>query len=343
MSQIKITSRRRLRGFTLIELLVVIAIIAILIALLLPAVQQAREAARRTQCKNNLKQLGLALHNYMDVAGRLPPAGIHNVEIIANNGLSPSSASTSWGPSWITLSLPYFEQGNLYASYSFTNAPAGTQPRARDTANIAVVGTQLPAVQCPSDGASEAPKYVNNTANFAKGNYAANCGRGNAFSSTDFGLFQERGPFAMTNYYGAKIAAITDGTSNTLLVAEIISGKATGDVRGAWAYPSGVVISNSDPSYAPAPRIQLRPNGNALDNTMQDAPGFCSASNTDRQLRCGAQYGGNRARQTARSKHTGGVQVCLADGSGRFISENIDINIWLNLLSMGDGNVLGEF
>ncbi len=329
-------------GFTLIELLVVIAIIAILIALLLPAVQQAREAARRTQYNNNLKQRGLALHNYLDVAGRLPSAGIHNFEIIINNGLSPSSASTSWGPSWITLTLPYFEQGNLYAQYSFSGAP-GTQPRARDPLNVAVVGTPLSAVQCPSDAASEAPKYVNSTANFAKGNYAANCGRGNAFSSTDFNLAEERGPFAMTNYYGAKIAAITDGTSNTLLVAEIISGKATGDVRGAWAYPSGVVISNSDPSYAPVPRIRLRPNGNALDNTMQDAPGFCSASNTDRQLRCGAQYGGNRARQTARSKHTGGVQVCRADGSGRFISENIDLGIWLNLLSMADGNVLGEF
>ena len=340
MSQKMVVSRKRIRGFTLIELLVVIAIIAILIALLLPAVQQAREAARRTQCKNNLKQLGLALHNYMDVFGRLPPAGIHNVEIFAN-GLSPSSASTSWGPSWITLILPQFEQANLYAQYSFSGV--GAIPRARDAANVAVVGTPLAAVQCPSDSSSEAPKYVNNTANFAKGNYAANCGRGNAFSSTDFGLAQERGPFSMTNYYGAKIASITDGMSNTLLVAEIISGKATGDVRGAWAYPSGVVISNSDPSYAPAPRIQLRPNGNALDNTMQDAPGFCSASNTDRQLRCGAQYGGNRARQTARSKHTGGVQVCLADGSGRFISENIDINIWLNLLSMADGNVLGEF
>jgi prepilin-type N-terminal cleavage/methylation domain-containing protein len=338
MRQIPNLSRRRTRGFTLIELLVVIAIIAILIALLLPAVQQAREAARRTQCKNNLKQMGLALHNYMDVFGRLPPAGIHNVEITNNNGLSPSSASTSWGPSWITLSLPYFEQANLYAQYNFTGPPA--PPRARD--NVAVVGTQLSAVQCPSDSASEAPKFAS-TANYARGNYAANCGRGNAYSNTDFQIAQERGPFAMTNYYGAKIAAIRDGTSNTLLVAEIISGKAAGDVRGAWAYPVGVVISNSDPSYAPVPRIQLRPNGNALDNTMQDAPGFCSASNTDRQLRCGAQYGGNRARQTARSQHTGGVQVCLADGSGRFISENLDLGVWLNLLSMADGNVIGEF
>ncbi len=335
MREIPTFARRRARGFTLIELLVVIAIIAILIALLLPAVQQAREAARRTQCKNNLKQMGLALHNYMDVAGRLPPAGIHNVGILAGT-FSSRADSTSFGPSWIVLSLPYFEQANLYAQYNFNGPPA--PPRARD--NVAVVGTQLSAVQCPSDSAGENAKHTNNAALFARGNYAANCGAGNAYSNTDFNLSQERGPFAISNSYGAKIAHLTDGTSNTLLVAEIVAGQQAGDVRGAWAYPTGVVISNSDPSYT-APRIRLRPNGNALDNNFRDRPGRCSASNTDRILRCVAE--GNRAVQTSRSKHTGGVQVCLADGSGRFISENIDVGVWLNLLSMADGNVIGEF
>ena len=339
MQQIPILSRRRARGFTLIELLVVIAIIAILIALLLPAVQQAREAARRTQCKNNLKQLALALHNYLDVANRLPPAGIHNVGIYAGNFASRSD-STSWGPSWITMTLPYFEQGNLWAQYSFTGAP-GTTPRARDPLNVAVVGAPLPAVQCPSDSADNAPKQgANGTAFFSRGNYAANCGAGNAFSNTDFNLSQERGPFAMANAYGARIADMTDGTSNTILVAEIVAGKEAGDIRGTWAYPVGVVISNSDPSYT-APRIRLRPNGNALDDNFKDRPGRCSASNTDRILRCSTE--GNRAVQTSRSKHTGGVQLSLADGSGRFISENIDIGIWLNLLSQADGNVIGEF
>jgi prepilin-type N-terminal cleavage/methylation domain-containing protein len=341
MRDLRVLSRRRARGFTLIELLVVIAIIAILIALLLPAVQQAREAARRTQCKNNLKQMGLALHNYMDVAGRLPPAGIHNFESYSGN-LNPAANSTSWGPSWITLSLPYFEQGNLYAQYNFSSI------RARD--NVAVVATKLSAVQCPSDAATEAAPYgpltnaAGQTANFARGNYAANGGAGNAYSGTDFNLAQERGPFAGVNYYGAKIAAITDGTSNTLLVAEVVAGTAAGDVRGAWAYPTGVIISNSSATSNLGtynPRIRLRPNGNALDDNFKDRPARCSASNTDRILRCTAE--GDNAFMTSRSKHTGGVQVCLADGSGRFISENIDLNVWLNLLSMADGNVLGEF
>ncbi|MBC7967808.1 MAG: DUF1559 domain-containing protein [Fuerstia sp.] len=341
MQQIPILSRRRARGFTLIELLVVIAIIAILIALLLPAVQQAREAARRTQCKNNLKQLGLALHNYMDVAGRLPPGGIHNFAASTGN-MNPAADSTSWGPSWIVLALPYFEQGNLYAQYNFSSV------RARD--NVAVVATKLAAVQCPSDGASERPPYgpltnaANQQANFARGNYAANGGAGNAYSQTDFNLAHEQGPFAAVQYYGAKIAALTDGTSNTLLVAEIVAGTAAADVRGAWAYPTGVIISNSSATSQLGtynPRIRLRPNGNALDDTMKDRPARCSASNTDRILRCTAETG--NAFMTSRSKHTGGVQVCLADGSGRFISENIDLGVWLNLLSMADGNVIGEF
>jgi type II secretory pathway pseudopilin PulG len=322
-------------------LLVVIAIIAILIALLLPAVQQAREAARRTQCKNNLKQMGLALHNYMDVAGRLPPGGIHNVAASTNN-VNPAANSTSWGPSWIVLTLPYFEQGNLYTQYNFSSA------RARD--NVAVVGTKLAAVQCPSDSASDAIAYgpltnaAGQAANFARGNYAVNGGAGNAYSGTDFNIAEERGPFAGVQYYGTKIAYITDGTSNTLLVAEVIAGKAGGDVRGAWAYPTGVIISNSSATSNLGtynPRIRLRPNGNALDDNLKDRPARCSASNTDRNLRCSVE--GDNAFMTSRSKHTGGVQVCLADGSGRFISENIDLGIWLNLLSMADGNVIGEY
>src|ERR1700754_268191 len=109
-----VSHRRTATGFTLIELLVVIAIIAILIALLLPAVQQAREAARRTECKNKLKQLGLALHNYVDVAGALPPGGTRPLGSAITNG-----SDNNWGTNWLTRLLPYFDQVGIYNQYDF--------------------------------------------------------------------------------------------------------------------------------------------------------------------------------------------------------------------------------
>lgn len=315
------------RGFTLIELLVVIAIIAVLIALLLPAVQQAREAARRTQCRNNLKQLGLALHNYHDTHQRLPPGGIHN-----RDGHGASASSSSWGPSWIVMTLPYFDQGPLYNTYNFS------LDRARDGINQTVVNVELAALKCPSDG-TEKPKWSNSVP-FARGNYAANNGISNAFSRSNFDIKRERGPFSMARVYGARMSDIEDGTSNTLLLAELIAGERSGDVRGAWAYPTGVYFCGGTPHYSD-PRIMLVPNGNSLDDSMRDLPSACSAENSDRNLRCIA--GGSRAAQTARSKHTGGVQVCLADGSVRFISDVIANQTWLNLLAIADGNVVGEF
>ena len=145
-----------------------------------------------------------------------------------------------------------------------------------------------------------------NVACLGCGNYAVNGGAGNAYSATDFNLAQERGPFAGVHYYGTRIAYITDGTSNTLLVAEVIAGTNTGDIRGAWAYPTGVIISNSSATSNLAkynPRIRLRPNGNALDDNFKDRPSRCSASNTDRSLRCTVE--GDNAFMTSRSKRAG--------------------------------------
>ena len=319
--------RFRRDGFTLIELLVVIAIIAILVALLLPAVQQAREAARRSSCKNNLKQLGLALHNYHDTHNRFPPSGIHN-----RDGHGAAATSSSWGPSWMILVLPYLEQGPLYDLYDFN------QVRSRDGSNPNVVIVDIATIKCPSDG-GEKQKWTNSVP-YARGNYAANCGAGNAFSTADFDQRSVRGPFAMSRYYGAKMADIEDGTSNTALVAEIIAGERTGDVRGAWAYPSGMYFSGGN-QMTDTPRIALTPNANALNDTLRDQPSSCSAESDDRQLRCSS--GGSRSFQTSRSKHAGGVQITLADGSTRFISENIASETWFRLLSQADGQVLGEF
>lgn len=321
--------KQRRSGFTLIELLVVIAIIAILIALLLPAVQQAREAARRSQCRNNLKQLGLALHNYHDNHSRFPPPGFHPV-----GGFGSSSASTSWGPSWIVMILPFIDQAPLYQLYDFE----GTV-RARE--NPLVVTVTLPAVVCPSDSGRKVA-YSNST-NFARGNYGVNGGAGNAFSQGNLDIRRERGPFSFARFYGATIADIEDGTSNTALVGELIAGERGGDVRGAWAYPTGVFFCGASPAYTAPDRDFLRPNGNALDDSMRDRPGQCSAENDDRHLRCFAPNPTNRAVQTSRSRHVGGVHICMADGAVRFVNENLDMTIWLNLLSQTDGQAIGEF
>jgi hypothetical protein len=294
----------------------------------LPAVQAAREAARRSQCGNQLKQLGLALHNYADVQQRFPPSGIHNA-----GGIGSRADSTSWGPSWIVMSLPFFEQGPLHAQYD------AKIPRSRDLPNLNVVMVNLPTLKCPSDGGEKLPQ-TNSNARFARGNYASNNGSGNAFSTTDFGLREERGPFHMGGFYGARFADLEDGTSNVILVAEIVAGERANDIRGAWAYPSGSFICGGMPSYA-SPRIRIPPNGNALDDNLRDRPGRCDASNTDRYLRCLAE--GNRAYQTARSKHPGGVQVCLGDASVRMVNSTIPLNTWLSLLSQADGAVVSNY
>ncbi|MFM7869824.1 MAG: DUF1559 domain-containing protein, partial [Planctomycetaceae bacterium] len=133
-------------GFTLIELLVVIAIIAILIALLLPAVQQAREAARRTQCKNNLKQIGLALHNYHDTHGRFPPTQIMVAYMGANN-TNPQPRNHTW----VSLVLPYLEQATLYSSINFSAAMHLNGVYQTLSTGETIVSRKLPVLQCPSD------------------------------------------------------------------------------------------------------------------------------------------------------------------------------------------------
>ncbi len=315
-------SRRHCKSaFTLVELLVVIAIIGVLVALLLPAVQSAREAARRVRCKSNLKQLGIALHNYHDTFGRVPPGAIFTYKDPYITG----SSSNSWGQNWLVLLLPQIEQGNLFAMYDFKEL------RAMDGANKNVVSAEIPLLRCPSDPRGE--KYSVPPAQFARGNYGANYGAGNAWSGADLKLPNLVGPFNAMGFYGARFAEISDGLSSTVLVAELIAGKRAGDQRGAWADAVGAYICGQDFTFPT--RIPRIPNGNALDNTRWDNPCQCDAANNDRDLRCIS--GGNHAFQTSRSHHPGGVQVCMADGSVIFINDTINVNTWLTILSQADG------
>ncbi len=327
----KMTPYRGLRpGFTLVELLVVIAIIGILVGLLLPAVQAAREAARRMQCGNNIKNLGLALHNYESAIKRIPPAGFHNI-----GGVGAASNSTSWGPSWCVMVLPYIEQTNVHNLYDFK------QLRARESE--VAVKTVVPTFLCPSDTAdvlwnNPNANLAGRIASFARGNYAANGGAGNAFSTGDYAKSHARGPFA-TGGPPSNFASVSDGLSNTIFLSELIIGNATNDVRGAWAYPVGVIFMGGN--YIDVGPTLL-PNGNALDNSKRDRNSFCSANfATDRNLRCLSTTSpdDDRGYQTARSKHTGGVQVARGDGSVTFLSNSIELVTWQRLLSQADGNV----
>jgi len=337
------TPRSRRGAFTLVELLVVIAIIGVMVGLLLPAVQAAREAARRMSCSNNLKQIGLAMHNYNDTFRILPIPGYNVRDVVVN------ASSTSHSQSWAVGILPYLEQNAIYDRYDFRHL-GGNQGFRHNPGNLLLGSREIETYRCPSDGGrkelfSPTSAWVlpdGTRGGLARGNYGINCGAGNAFSTTDYRIRRERGPFHFEGAglplgpFAATFAEIRDGLSNTVLVAEIIASDVQNDGRGAWMYATGMYINGGQPAAA-SPRIRLTPNGNALDDLMMDRPGICGyAGDPDRNLRCVG--GGSRGFQTSRSRHPGGVQIALADGSVRFISESITLQNWLNLLAMADGN-----
>lgn len=307
------------RGFTLIELLVVIAIIAILIALLLPAVQQVREAARRTQCKNNLKQLGLALHNYHDTALTFPPSAVGrcSTPLLNTNGLS--------------FLLPYFDQGPLYNSMNFSGAfstyvSMGVGAATSDpttNGNAAAVKTVLTALVCPSD--SGTVLLAEATAHY--GISATNTGSGGAKTSYDFitapyyNTCENWATYSSTTrrMFGdsskCQISAITDGSSNTVAIAETTFTVYNGR-NSAWGYRGWVM-----------PGIDLA--GQRINDwTYTGQPSIVG------RLGSWSRPG---------SLHTGGMHVLMADGAVRFISENMDTTTRQRLAYIADGAVLGEF
>lgn len=308
-------------GFTLVELLVVIAIIGVLIALLLPAVQQAREAARRIQCTNQQKQLGLALHNYHDTFGSFPPAAIW----LGTGTQAPESGRDgNWGATWALMLLPFIEQDNLHAQYNFGviarngNATSG---------NNQVTRQRPDAFNCPSHP-EVSGRLTQDFDGFSKVNYAVSLGAGRSLRRADFNNSARKGAFSVVEQYGANFRDMTDGTSNSIILSEIFNVNSTGDDRGAWGWSTGATFNGRNGSNI------LTPN----DNQQYDSSHYSFNSTTQ------TIYGMNSDPDTqdgcvaARSFHPGGVIMCMGDASCKFVPETIDETIYTNALAIADGN-----
>jgi prepilin-type N-terminal cleavage/methylation domain-containing protein/prepilin-type processing-associated H-X9-DG protein len=334
-------ARRSRLGFTLIELLVVIAIIAILIGLLLPAVQKIREAANRMKCQNNLKQLGLACHNYHDVIGTLPPA----VQMVSSANRTWATG-TNFGPNWLVLLLPYFEQDNLFNTQS-VNITSYMQNG--NTAWMAVRGQKIPTLMCPSDAGNK-QTYAGVNGGWARGNYACNAGgihgpdvawtstEGGASPKNDWGWgglptdWHAQGVMCIN--WGHGIHRIPDGSSNTVMLSEVRTGShlSTLDPRGTWAlgYPGASVVCGQS-SW-----------DDTVPNTTEENADDCEGCINDAKGGMGAWPGCPYQQANSRSRHAGGVSVCLADGSVRFIKNSISQAAWWCLCSADDGQVNKE-
>ncbi len=342
-----LTTRRS--GFTLVELLVVIAIIGILVGLLLPAVQAAREAARRMQCSNNLKQQGLAMLNYESTFKRLPPASLKEPN-------APNAWHTASG---FVRMLPYMEQGNMFdrlASFGFgssTNYWLGSNTTNTNLIRPFFNGVNFPMYRCPSSPHPERVRVAISgqpAVELMWASYVLIAGS-NAHRSTDRFARQSHhssgGIFPGSIAYS--LAAVTDGTSNTMAISEQsgwvrnVNGSIVSDLRTAGS------LDGSFPMGSKNPRI---PNG---DNTWSRTGSHATDGNGDRDLRCYTMTtvreapnarGLNpwSARQQCNtvlnSEHTGGIQALLVDGSVQFISSTIDLPTLLNLADKDDGNVV---
>jgi prepilin-type N-terminal cleavage/methylation domain-containing protein len=319
--------RRKLpRAFTLVELMVVIAIIGTLVGLLLPAVQAARESARRSTCTNNLKQWGLAMHNHHD-ANRYLPYGTNRLNPMGSEATTPTTGSTAVDAAqkrtFVVSLWPYLEQSELFAKWN-PQIDITTQP------NRGLAAVRATHYYCPSDrpGVKQTgPSYF-----FCYGNYVANYGPTTLLPTTanlrkaPFGRLSG-GSYWTEVPYKTKFADITDGLANTLLMAEVIfqSSDSLIDTRGNF------FDSNGGSCFTAA-----NPPNSGIDQLVgckstADLP--CQAT--------GSSNGSSSA--SSRSRHAGGVNVVLCDAAVRFVDNNIDPKTWKTLSTMNGGENVGDY
>ena len=320
--------RIRKHAFTLVELLVVIAIIGILVGLLLPAVQAAREAARRMQCSNNLKQLSLACHNYESTFRSFPAGGIVSYTPAARAALTPTNFCTTGSDRtqapWTVLLLPFVEDSNLYQRFDFTKTFTGSSNIAGQVPNSDLFKLNLPKFQCPSDPNSQSTVNNSNYLGVQGGGPAT--GVGSAPCSTQLAqrVFFQNGVIYINSR--TRIADITDGTTNVFLIGESRY-MPTPNMRNDGFHAGWASSVKADNAFA----VPLTFAAAVLQINAQKtcAPGVADCFNFVSRL-----FG---------SQHTGGCNFGMSDGSVHFVSQNIDINLYRQMAVRNDALPTGGF
>lgn len=347
------------RGFTLIELLVVIAIIAVLIALLLPAVQMAREAARRASCQNKLKQLGVAMHNHHSTYQCFPPGYLDGNEP-AHRFLTGGSQTScnEIGFNWVVHLFPYLEMPARYEVAREYDEAANETCNPSDglefygNGDVRVSTNPLPALTCPTAPAANKLFYGWELDELAKGNYAVSWGTtnmlawentatagafGNAYID-ETGVYNEPSPASdvwFGHEAGNSVAQIIDGTTNTVAISEIVgvdgpNGTRSDDIRGVWVNPG---MGASIFSAFTEPNSKVNDIIGACDEDIPaDSIFHCSEDSTSPNIHA-----------AARSEHPGGVNALMCDGSVRFISNNVNLGTWQAINTRAGGESAGSF